>query len=82
MPRLYVVGGRAKSNAQQLQEYHRFERAVVLEVDSDTARVNEVASWTSLPDACPKENPSFVFKAATLTKDRLWVCSQTEVLGY
>lgn len=79
---LYVVGGRAKSNARRLPEFHGFESAVILEVDTETLAVREAACWQSAPDVCPDHEPSFVFKAGTLTPNKLWVCTQTEIIGY
>lgn len=82
MPILYVVGGRAKPNARELKEFHGFERAIILEIDTETKKATEVAGWCSPQEACPDEQPSFVFKAATLTSEYLWVCTQTEVICY
>src|SRR5262245_61903846 len=80
--KLYIVGGQAKSNFQELGEFHGYERALVLEVVAETGHVRELTSWKSPAGTCPANDPSFVFKSGTLTSDRLWVCTQTEVLSY
>jgi len=82
MPRFYVVGGRAKGNFGGKEEWRGYERALVLSIDSNTGAASELIGWASPPDACPDENPSFVFKCGTLVSGRLWVCTQTEVMCY
>jgi hypothetical protein len=79
--RLYVVGGRQRrGDLRDVDEWHHYECAVVLEVDLDTHEVFTVFEWETPPEARPSVEPSIVFKAASLSAGRLFLCTQTEVL--
>jgi hypothetical protein len=75
---LWVVGGEQKATLRQPDEWNKFKAAVVARVDG--AAVEQVMAYTSPPEHCPDEKPSFVFKAATFERDTAWLCTQTEVL--
>jgi len=79
---LYVVGGRQRPEAAGLEEWHRFEAAVIACVHPESGEVRIVEEYVSPPEACPDEQPSFVFKAGHLEGTRLFVSTQTEVLVY
>lgn len=81
MPKLFIVGGRARANVKAT-EWNGFERAVVLSLDTETGKAETCISVTSPPEACPDNEPSILFKAGTFTGDRLWLCTQTEVMAY
>ena len=81
MSEYYVVGGAMYSHASKVREWQQFERAVLLRIDSSTRAVERVLDYTSPPEACP-DTPSVVFKAGTLDHDRLYACTQTEILIY
>ncbi len=61
-------------------EWTSFERAVLVELDTDTGRARTVLEYTSPRDACPDEDPSILFKSASWDGDELLLCTQTEVL--
>lgn len=80
MKSVYVVGGQQKPNAPTLREWQGHRKGVVIEVDIETGAAETRYEYTSPPEVCPDEMPSFLFKAATLAGDRLYLCTQTEVL--
>ncbi len=82
MTRLYAVGGRQKLDAHEKSEWHAYGEAVILSVDLESGSIEECIRYVSPGEACPDDDPSMVFKAGTLANDRLYVCSQTEVLVY
>lgn len=82
MSRFYIVGARQKAGAQKLQEWNRYDEAIVAEVDPDTGGIEIRLGRRTPPDRCPDESPSFIFKAGTLVGDSLYVCNLTEVLRY
>jgi len=76
---LWVVGGEQKSSLRlEPDEWSKFKTAVVARVED--GRVERVLEYTSPPEHCPDEKPSFIFKAATFDGDTAWLCTQTEVL--
>lgn len=81
MSELYIIGGKARADAGRLKEWRQFEQAVVLKFDTQSGAVIPVLDYVSPPDACP-EFPSVVFKAGSLDADRLYLCTQTEMLVY
>jgi hypothetical protein len=84
MNRFYVVGGRQKPQARgKTPEWQMWGGGVVGEVDMATGSVLERAHYISPPEACASDDdPSILFKAGTLDGDRLYVCTQTELLVY
>lgn len=81
---LWVVGGEQKSTLRQQNEWNKFGAAVVARVEPESgtrkAAIERVLEYTSPPEHCPDDRPSFVFKAATIAGDTAWLCTQTEVL--
>lgn len=80
--KLYLTGGRQKSLGVDMEEWQRHDLALILEVDVDSGTITRRVEWSSPPEACPSEEPSILFKSASLRRDRLHVCTQTEVLTY
>ena len=78
--KLYLVGGTQKPEAADLEEWHRYERAVIAELDCETGRSRVAFEHRSSPDVLPADGGSVLFKAATRSGDLLYACTQTEVL--
>lgn len=85
----YAVGGRQRRNAFEVQEWHQYGEAAVFAVHPGSGpggcepRIEVVARYVSPPEVCAAaESPSITFKAATVVADRLYACTQTEVLVY
>jgi hypothetical protein len=83
MPRLFVTGGRQRqSRLLARKEWHAYDKAMLLELDTDSGQVRTLLEYASPPERCPAENPNHVFKAASWDGDQLLLCTQTEVLRY
>ena len=78
---LYILGGEMRPDAMRKQEWQHFQQAVVVKVAPSTRNAALIHEYVSPPEACP-DLPSVVFKAGTLVGDRLYTCTQTEVLVY
>lgn len=78
--RLLVTGGAQRDAAIWFDEFHHYERAMLAEVDLDTGHVKVLLEHETPPAWCAEDRPSIVFKCATLQGDRLYLCTQTEVL--
>ena len=82
VPRLYVTGGRQRpSHLLTRDEWSAYEKAVLLELDTDSGAVRTVLGYESPRDRTP-DLPSHVFKAASWDGDHLLLCTQTEVLVF
>jgi hypothetical protein len=79
---LLAIGGRAKSNAVHLQEWQGYQSGLILALQPAVRMAWTCATYQSPPHLCPAADPSFVFKAGTIHNDRLYVCTQTEILIY
>lgn len=84
--RLYVIGGqqrglRTMSDALA-DHWYEYQKALAIELDTATGAARTVVEYVSPPEACPPENPAILFKSGTLVGDRLYACTQTEVLVY
>ena len=78
----YVIGGRQKPGADEKEEWFRFEKAVILHVDPSSGEVSCPVEYVSPPDARPDAEFSCLFKAGTVQGDKLYVCTQTELIVY
>lgn len=76
--RLWVVGGQQRVSFYQLEEWSQFKKALVVRVAN--GQVEPVLQYESPPEHCPQGTPSHVFKAATISGDTAYLCTQTEVL--
>jgi len=81
MTRFYLTGGRRRASLLGKPEWARFERALLLELDTASGEVQVLAEHESPESAMPAPG-THVFKAATRWQDALWVVTQTEVLAY
>ena len=82
---LYVIGGQQRSLrpvAAALQDWYEYQKGVILELDTRTGHARVVLEYVTPPDVCPPEAPAILFKSGTLVGDRLYLCTQTEVLVY
>ena len=55
---------------------------MILELDTASGVARTVVDYVSPREACPPEDPAILFKSGTLVGDRLYVCTQTEVMVY
>ena len=83
MSELYVVGGALRSTLfKQLAEWNSCKKALIVKVNPSANTSEVLVEYDSPADACPAESPSILFKAATVSDDKLYVCTPTEVLVY
>lgn len=83
-PELFLVaGGQQRPDAHLRPEWERHKKGLVLAVEPATGACRTLIEYVSPPSAIPAEEPyAILFKAATLAGDRLFTCTQTEVLTY
>jgi hypothetical protein len=83
MSELYVVGGVLRSSLfKQLPEWNYYRKALILKVKPEAKTSEVLVEYESRTETCPAESPSILFKSSTLADDKLYVCTQTEVLVY
>jgi hypothetical protein len=76
---LYVVGGRQRSDRALLDggAWYGYGHAVILKITG--SGVTTAFEYTSRPESCGPHDP-VLFKCASRVGDRLYCCTQTEVL--
>ncbi|MDY7092841.1 MAG: hypothetical protein SX243_07710 [Acidobacteriota bacterium] len=79
---LLITGGRQRADAHFRDEWHQYREARILRLDPRSGEAEVVVHHTSPEEARPAEQPSYVFKSATVAGGRLYACTQTEVLIY
>ena len=82
---LYVVGGQQQSLRPLhagLQSWYRYSKGLILHVRPDVQQVGTTLEYVSPAEVCANENPAILFKQGTLAEDRLYLCTQTEVMVY
>lgn len=82
---LYVVGGRQRT-LRPLHAGNRnwngYQQGVILRVVPTTGEWEECISYVSPPEVCAPEEPAITFQAGSIKDDRMYLCTQTEVLVY
>ena len=79
---LLVMGGRQRTSINARQEWQFYDRALALRLSADGQFRDVAIDYVTPPDLCADHLPSIVFKASSLVGDRLYACTQTEVLVY
>lgn len=81
---LYITGGRQRRQflGAQPPEWFLYEKALILQLDTDTLKSRTSVEYETPLEARPEENYSILFKHGTLVGDTLYVCTSTEILIY
>jgi hypothetical protein len=75
---IWVVGGEQRGVPHWTQEWKLYKKALVVKVaDGQAERVLE---YETPAERCSDNAPSIVFKAASISGNRAYLCTQTEVL--
>lgn len=82
MDTIYVMGGDQKDDLQNQDEWHIHRAGILARIDLRSKTATKLVEYSSPPDCCPVDDPSFLFKAATFHNGRLYACTSTEVLIY
>jgi len=84
MPKLYVLGGTQRKSLlkKPIEEWHWYENALILEVDTETAKVKTRVEYRTPPEARASDKFSINFHAPTLHGNTLYTCTTTEVLVF
>jgi hypothetical protein len=83
--RLYVAGGQQRALRPLTavgQDWYEYQKGVLIELDTARNAAELRLEYVSPPEAAPADSPRILFKSGTLVDDRLYVCTQTEVLVY
>jgi hypothetical protein len=75
---IWVVGGEQRGVPHFAREWRLYKKALI--VKAEGGRVERVLEYESPAEHCPDDSPSIVFKAASITGNRAYLCTQTEIL--
>ncbi len=70
---LYLIGGKQKN--RKMWEWQKYEHGLVVRFDPETNCFCQQVAYTSPPEVCPDRAPSFVFTAASMEGNRMYVCT-------
>jgi hypothetical protein len=85
MSSLYVTGGQQRTGrplTANSTDWYEYQQGLILEVIPETGEVQRRVEYLSPPEACAEVSPQILFKSGTALDDRLYICTQTEVLIY
>ena len=82
MAKLYVLGGRQRKALlrEPTKEWHWYEAALILEVDTDAGAVRTRVEYKTPPEARARDISSNNFHSGALVGNTLYTCTTTEVL--
>jgi len=80
--RLYIVGGQQRElrPLSAGDDWYEYQKGIVLDLDPRTGQATTAFEYITPPDARPDEDPTILFKSGSLQGDRLYLCTQTEVM--
>lgn len=82
---LYAIGGQQRLVRPLItteRHWYEYQKGLILRVNTTTNTVERCLEYVSPPEVCEAEKPAILFKCGTLEGDRMYVCTQTEVLTY
>lgn len=79
---MYVVGGSQTEDRKGKPAWQQLGEGTILKISEDGARVEQCVDYVSPPDACASEDPQITFKAACVRDEKMYVCTNTEILVY
>ncbi len=84
MRKLYVLGGRQRKALLRdpIKEWHWYEAALILEVDTETSTVRTCVEYKSPPTVLAGDSSSINFHGGALVGNTLYTCTTTEVLAF
>jgi hypothetical protein len=85
MNNLYVIGGQQRSLRSLRtgnQNWNGYQKGLILQVNPETCETNVCVDYVSPPEVCAEEEPAIMFQASTIENQKLYLCTQTEVLIY
>lgn len=77
-----VVGGEQRSSAVWHEEWQHYQKALALTVDWPSGKVERTLEYASEPQYLASDKANVLFKAGSLQGDKLYLCTQTEVMIY
>jgi hypothetical protein len=85
MKSLLVTGGQQRAVRSQLvvgEDWCEYHKGLILNIDPVTGNCKRSIPYLSRPEATSAERPQILFKAGMIEDDRLYICTQTEVMIY
>ena len=80
MKPFYIVGGEQKPDAVDIEEFQGYRRALVVKLDPDRNEGQVVLEYQSPAEVVPDDDPSSLFKAATVNDGKIYLCTPTEII--
>jgi hypothetical protein len=84
MAKLYVLGGRQRKSLLKnpTQEWHWYEKAAILQVDTDSHAVRTCLEYETPGEARASDKANINFHAGALIGTTLYTCTATEVMAF
>lgn len=80
---LYLLGGRQKSRLlRPVAAERRFETGIILRLDTEAGTTENLVCYRSPAEAKAHQESSNLFASGTISGNRLYACTYTEVLGF
>lgn len=82
---LYIIGGKqraARSLGQVNQDWNGYDEGLIVELNPRTRTWKTRLRYVSPPEVVSEIDPAILFQAGTIQDDKLYLCTQTEVMIY
>lgn len=84
MTSLLITGGQQKAIRSQFgtKDWREYHKGMILGIETKTGGRCTSIEYFSPPEATSDDRPEVIFKSGTVEEDRLFLCTQTEVMIY
>lgn len=82
MSKLYITGGQQKKGAIRKDEWHAYQKGLIVKINPESETVEKCLEYITPPDARPEEDPAILFKSGTCKNGKLYICTGTEIMIY
>ena len=84
MNSFYVVGGQQRDLRTLFaeQQWYSYQKGLVLRVNVETSTAETCVEYVSPPEVYSEEHPAILFKSSTVVGNKMYACTQTELLVY
>lgn len=79
---IYITGGQQKKRSFLVQEWNRYQKGLILSLDTESLKLQKCVDYISPPQNIPVKQNSVIFKCGDIWNGKLYVCTSTEILIY
>lgn len=77
---IYITGGQQRKNAFHKNEWNAYKKGIIAKIEIDNNKLDICKEYITPKNFCANNKTSLTFKCGTIYKNKLYVCTQTEII--